>query len=138
MSLRIEERGDYILVHGDGLAILAEAQDHFRDLSSLLLAARRSGSGVRLMIDLRAAIAHPPEVAAHIERVLPVLYRRDDRVAVVVRDSVRKHQTKSSHDPLYSDVFLSKEAAEAYLGCETGSRSIHYKPVIMRLPSSNP
>lgn len=115
MPLQIRKQADYVLVYGNGLATLAEAQQHFRDLSSLLVLGRRSVQGVRLLIDLRAAAAHPPEVAAHIERVLPVLYRANDRVAVVVRDTGRKIETKSSHDPKYSDVFLSKEAAEAYL-----------------------
>lgn len=115
MALRIEKRPGYILVHGDGLASLVEAQQHFRELSSLLVTERRTTKGVRLMIDLRLAAAHPPEVAAHIESALPVLYRKDDRVAVIVRDTTRKYQTRSSHDPVYSDVFLSLEAAEAYL-----------------------
>jgi len=115
MPLQIQKRASYILVHGSGLATLAEAQQHFRELSALLVAERRTAHGVRLMIDLRRAEAHPPEVAGHIEKVLPVLYRRNDRVAVVVRDSTRKNQTKSSHDPVYSDVFLTQEAAEAYL-----------------------
>lgn len=115
MPLRIQRMRDFVLVTGDGLASLAEAQQHFRDLSSLLVSEREAGKNVRLMIDLRSAAPHPPEVAAHIERVLPVLYRQDDRVAVVVRDSVIKFHTKSSHDPLYSDVFLSREAAAAYL-----------------------
>lgn len=115
MPLQIQKRACYILVHGSGLATLAEAQQHFRELSKLLVAERRTAQGVRLMIDLRRAEAHPPEVASHIEKVLPVLYRKNDRVAVVVRDSARKNQTKSSHDPVYSDVFLTREAAEAYL-----------------------
>jgi len=115
MPLRIQRLPDFLLVNGDGLASLAEAQQHFRDLSSLLVSEREAGKDVRLMIDLRTAAPHPPEVASHIERVLPVLYRENDRVAVVVRDSVIKFHTKSSHDPLYSDVFLSREAAAAYL-----------------------
>lgn len=115
MPLQIQKRASYILVHGSGLATLVEAQQHFRELSTLLVEERRTAQGVRLMIDLRQAEAHPPEVASHIEKVLPVLYRKNDRVAVVVRDSIRKKQTKSSHDPIYSDVFLSREAAEAYL-----------------------
>ncbi|MBB3692436.1 hypothetical protein [Sphingomonas sp. BK580] len=116
MPLQIERRPGHILVHGSGLASLADAQRHFRELSSLLVAERRTTRGVRLLIDLRAATPHPPEVASHIERVLPVLYRARDRVAVVVRDSTRKHETKRSHDPSYTDVFLTLAAAEAYLG----------------------
>ncbi|MGK6325399.1 hypothetical protein ACMGDM_20210 [Sphingomonas sp. DT-51] len=115
MPLQIERRPGHILVHGNGLGSLAEAQQHFRELSSLLVAERQTVKGVRLMIDLRAATQHPAEVSAHIERVLPVLYRATDRVAVVVRDSIRKKETKASHDPTYTDVFLSREAAEAYL-----------------------
>jgi hypothetical protein len=115
MPLRIQRTRDFFLVNGDGLASLAEAQQHFRDLSSLLVTEREAGRNVRLLIDLRDAAPHPPEVVAHIERVLPVLYRQDDRVAVVVRNSIIKFHTKSSHDPLYSDVFLSREAAAAYL-----------------------
>jgi hypothetical protein len=116
MPLLIERRPSHILVHGSGLASLAEAQQHFRELSSLLVAKRQTTRGVRLMIDLRAAAPHPAEVASHIERVLPVLYRANDRVAVVVRDSTLKSETKGSHDPSYTDVFLTLEAAEAYLG----------------------
>jgi len=115
MPLLIERRPSHILVQGSGLASLAEAQQHFRELSSLLVMERRSTRGVRLMIDLRAATPHPAEVRAHIARVLPVLYRVNDRVAVVVRDSIRKSETKVSHDPSYTDVFLSRDAAEAYL-----------------------
>jgi len=116
MPLHIERRPRHILVHGTGLENLAEAQQHFRELSSLLVAERRTTRGVRLIIDLRAAAPHAPEVASHIERVLPVLYRASDRVAVVVRDSIRRNETKRSHDPSYTDVFLTLEAAEAYLG----------------------
>lgn len=115
MSLLIERRPSHILVHGGGLASFAEAQQHFREFSSLLVTERRSTKGVRLMIDLRAATPHPAQVSAHIARVLPVLYRANDRVAVAVRDSIRKNETKVSHNPSYTDVFLSRDAAEAYL-----------------------
>lgn len=115
MPLTIERTPNYLLVRGDGLGSLSEAQQHFRDLSSLLVAERKTTKGVRLLIDLQAAEPHPPEVAEHIERVLPVLYQEGDRVAVVVRNTLIKVGTKPSHNPLYSDVFLSREAAKAYL-----------------------
>jgi len=115
MPLTIERTPDYLLVSGDGFGSLVEAQQHFRDLSSLLVAERRTVRGLRLLIDLRKAAPHSSEVAKHIEQVLPVLYREGDRVAVLVRNTPIKVETKTSHDSLYADVFLSKEAAEAYL-----------------------
>jgi len=115
MPLTIVRMPEYLLVSGSGLGSLIEAQQHFRDLSTLLVAERKTNQGVRLLINLRAAIPHSPEVAAHIERVLPVLYREGDRVAVLVRSTPNKAETKTSHDAVYSDVFLSQEAAEAYL-----------------------
>ncbi len=115
MPLTIEILPYYLLVSGDGLGSLSEAQQHFRDLSALLVIERKAAKGVRLLIDLQRARPHSPEVAAHIERVLPMLYREGDRVAVLVQNTSIKVGTKTSHNPLYSDVFLSREAAEAYL-----------------------
>lgn len=127
MPLTIEILPYYLLVSGDGLGSLSEAQQHFRDLSALLVTERKAAKGARLLIDLQRARPHPPEVAAHIERVLPMLYREGDRVAVLVQNTSIKVGTKTSHNSLYSDVFLSREAAEAYLSgywmCEADSGS---------------
>lgn len=52
MPLRIQRMRDFVFVTGDGLASHAEAQQHFRDLSSLLVSEREASRDVRLMIDL--------------------------------------------------------------------------------------
>jgi hypothetical protein len=115
VPLPIEQRSGYIHVSGDGLYSLLEAQQHFRDLSDLIGRQRRRGIGVRVMVDLRTGAPQTKEVTEHIQKATRVIYREEDRLALIVQSALLKMQVQRLHTREGTQVFVSEGAALEYL-----------------------
>ncbi|WP_174297356.1 STAS/SEC14 domain-containing protein [Sphingomonas bacterium] len=115
MPLTLRSCPDYLAVGGSGLYTLLESQEHFRELSAAVGGLRKAGRPVRVLVDLRDGAPQTAEVAAHIKGANAVIFRKGDRIAIIVKSTLLKLQVKRLHMRSESEVFVSEAAAREFL-----------------------
>jgi hypothetical protein len=115
VPLTVQQHADHIAVAGSGLYTLVEAQEHFRELSTMIGQCRVAKRAIRVLVDLRGGAPQSPEVVAHIEKVNQIIFREGDRVAIIVVSALLKFQVKRIHVRFESEVFVSEAAAKEFL-----------------------
>jgi hypothetical protein len=115
-SLVTNERGDHLHVIGRGVWSTTFTENHFAEFERLLMQLRSTGGQVRILVDLRLAAVQSDAVNTQIATWTKRLYRRGDRVALVLASSLAKAAMRRVTMAADREFFLSEDAARLWLG----------------------
>jgi hypothetical protein len=93
-TISICDEGSLIAISGCGMWSLDYADMHFADLKKIVEANRDLSGVARVLVDLRAAAVQTPAVADRIREWTNIIYRREDRVAVLVASTLLSGQLR--------------------------------------------
>lgn len=114
LSFDVADDG-FITVAGSGLWTPERTAEHFRDLERAVLAVRREGKQVRVLVDLRAASVQTAETAAIMQQWTGRIYKVADRVAVVCATALLAMQIKRAANIETLSTFHEIEPAKAWI-----------------------
>ncbi len=114
-SISIETHGAYLRVLGKGLWSAAFIDDHFGALERQVEELRQRERRARVLVNLCEAMIQPAETAARIRHWTGLIYREQDKVALVVASSLLKSQMRRVAVIADRELFLSEANALAWL-----------------------
>lgn len=106
-------------VRAIGFWSIQQVDAHFIALAKAIAERRRAGKPVHAFVDLSEAAVQAPEIAAKVHAATTSIYRKGDKVAVIVSSILAKAQMRRVLDPDICELFTSRPAAESWL------RSLH-------------
>ena len=115
LSLAINEQHNLITVVGCGLWSSEYVEAHIKKFELILMRARQNVRPLRTLVDLRDAAVQTPKVAAMLHQAMSQMYVPPERAALLVKSNLVAMQMKRGFNPATHGVFLSEQAAEAWL-----------------------
>jgi hypothetical protein len=114
-SLDIELRDRYLRVEGKGLWSAAFIDGHFGALKTQIEAMRETHGRARVLVNLCTATIQTPDTADRIRHWTGVIYKEQDRVAIVLASSLLKSQMRRVAIIADRELFLSETNALGWL-----------------------
>jgi hypothetical protein len=100
---------------GEGFWSMQQTTAHFRRWVDCVRTIQSAGLRVRVMADLRKSQTQSREVADFLRQALEGIYRPEDRIAMIVSNSLVKMQMRRLLASDIREYFLSPGEAEAWL-----------------------
>jgi hypothetical protein len=100
---------------GEGFWSMKQTTEHFRRWVGCVRTIQNSGLRVRIVADLRQSQTQSREVADFLGRALEGVYRREDRIAMLVSNSLVKMQMRRLLASDIREYFLSMADADAWI-----------------------
>lgn len=114
-SFEIEVRDRYLRVEGRGLWSAAFIDDHFGALQTQIEAMRAQHGRARVLVNLCTAMIQTNETADRIRHWTGLIYKQQDRVAIVLASSLLKSQMRRVAIIADRELFLSETNALGWL-----------------------
>jgi hypothetical protein len=114
-SLDIEWRGAYLRVLGKGQWSPEFIDGHFGRLKQQIDDLRARAGRARVLVNLTEAMIQPADTAERIRHWTALIYREQDRVAIVLASSLLKSQMRRVSIVADRELFLSETNAIAWL-----------------------
>jgi hypothetical protein len=107
-----------IRIEGRGFLTATQLARMFVELGTFVDGRRARREPVRVLVDNRQILIHSSDAADRIQQDTGHVYRENDRVAVVVESTLARMQFRRVLDPTTHRLFVSEEAAFAWLTSE--------------------